>query len=301
MFREIAIEPEVMAHWEWFLKLYDRFGYDKGMLLAEFPSKSWKREVIERANALIKEGVNQEIKVRSMVSRLQSDRFKESLYSRTRTTGEFLTWLQKAYNAQPSFDAVVAMPHHDLPTGTIAANEFFWEHDDLQAKRQDRIARDSNTLIGACEKMLLKAKQIRFIDRFFNPKQKQKRDPFVRLVDFLDTNNKGARNIQIYTQLVMEDAAPGDYKRLLDLELPTGFTLDVFFLEKINGGENLHPRFILTDLGGMQYDHGLDEGDGTCLVSILESDLRRRLWEEYSPASPVFGRHKDHPHITIGG
>ncbi len=301
MFREIAIEPEVMAHWEWFLKLYDRFGYDEGMLLAEFPSSSWRREVIERANALIKEGVNQEIKVRSMVKRLQADRFKECLFSRDRTTGEFSTWLQKASNTQPSFDVIVAIPNGDLPSGIVAACDFFWEDDQLQAKRQDRITRDSSSLIGASEKMLLKATKIRFIDRFFNPRKKEKRDPFVRLIDFLHANNKDARKIQIYTQLIVEEATPEDYKRYLDHELPTGFSLEVFFLEKMDGGENLHPRFILTDVGGMQYDHGLDEGDGTCLVTILQSEIRKRLWDEYSPESQVFGRHSRYSSITIGG
>lgn len=299
MFKEIAIEPEVMARWEWFLKLYDMFGYDKGMLLVEFPN-CWRRQVIEIANILIKQGVNQEIKVRSMVERLRDDRFKKCLFYRERTIGEFATWIQRASSAQPPFDVIVGNPGSNSPSGMVTADDFFWEDRRLQAKRYERIPRNATDLIKACEKMLLNSEEVRFIDRYFNPRKKEKRDPFVRLIDFLHDQNKAARKIQIYTQLILEEATPDDYRKKLEHELPTGFSLEVFFLEKIDGGENLHPRFILTDLGGMQYDHGLDEGDGTSLVAILQSEMRTQLWGEYAPGSKVFGRHPKYPSITLG-
>lgn len=299
MFKEIAVDPEVMARWEWFLKLYDRFGFDEGMLLAEFP-KSWRREVIERAKSLIDEDVNQEIKVRSMVKRLTSERFKECLYSCGRDPGNHPSWIQKARNQSPPFDVIVAVMNGEALPNMVPACDFFWEDPRLKAKRQSRICRDSESLIGACEKMLRKATQIRFIDRFFNPKKREKRLPFVRLVDFLHENNPSGRSLQIFTQLTLEEVTPEDYQEHLEHELPTGFILEVIFLKKIDGGENLHPRFLLSDLGGMQYDHGLDEGDGTCLVTILESEMHKQLWEEYSPDSTVFARHRKHPRITLG-
>lgn len=300
MFREIAIEPEVMAHWEWFLKLYDKFGYHEGMLIADFPT-SWRREVIERANELVREGVNQEIKVRSMVSRLQLDSFKAGLYSSGRQPGEHASWLDKAKNQNPPFDAIVACVTGECLPPVVVAKDFFWEDPLLMAKRQNRIARNATCLVGAAEKLLRQAKEIRFVDRFFNPKKPEKRNPFVRLVDYLHECNPEARRLQIYTQLVLEEATPDDYNRFLEHELPTGFSLEVFFLEKLEQGENLHPRFLMADIGGLQYDHGLDEGDGTCVVNVLEKDFKERLWEEYSPDSKVFGFHRRFPSIVLGG
>ena len=300
MFKEIAVEPEVMAHWEWFLKLYDKFGYHEGMLLAEFPT-SWRREVIKRANELVREGINQEIKVRSMVARMQRDSFREGLYSDRRQPGNQASWLDKAKDQYPPFDAIVACFNGECRPPVVAAQDFFWEDPLLVAKRQERIPRNAASLVGAAEKLLRKAREIRVVDRFFNPKKQEKRNPFVRLVDYLHAYNPEARRLQIYTQLVLEEATPSDYHRFLEHELPTGFSLEVFFLEKLEGGENLHPRFILADIGGLQYDHGLDEGDGTCVVNVLGRDLKQRLWEEYSPNSEIFGFHPRHPRIVLGG
>lgn len=300
MFKEIAVEPDVMAHWEWFLKLYDKFGYHEGMLLAEFPA-SWRREVIKRARELVIEGVNQEVKVSSMVARMQKDSFKEGLYSGGRHPSSHAAWLDMAKNQSPPFHAIVACLTGNCQPPLVAAKEFFWEDPLLAAKRQARIPRNAASLVGAAEKLLRKAKEIRFIDRYFNPKKPEKRNPFVWLVDYLHRYNPEARRLQIYTQLVLEEAAPCDYDRFLEHELPTGFSLEVFFLEKLEGGENLHPRFLLADVGGLQYDHGLDEGNGTCLVNVLERDLKRQLWDEYSPDSKVFGFHPRHPRIVLGG
>lgn len=300
MFREIAVEPEVMAHWDWFLKLYDKFGYHEGILLAEFPS-NWRREVIERANELVTEGVNQEIKVRSMVARMQRDAFKEALYSSGRQPGNHGSWFENANSQDPPFDAIVANVTGECVPPVVAVQEFFWEDPLLAARRQRRIARNATALVGAAEKLLLKAKEIRFVDRFFNPKRLEKRNPFVRMVDCLHECNPEARRLQIYTQLVLEEATPEDYGRYIEHELPSGFSLEVFFLEKLEDGENLHPRFLMTDIGGLQYDHGLDEGDGTCVVNVLDRDFKQKLWEEYSPDSTIFGFHPRYPRIVLGG
>lgn len=299
MFREIAVEPEVMAHWEWFMKLYDKFGFHEGMLLADYPA-SWRREVIKRANELVQEGVNQEIKVRSMVERLKADAFKARLYSSGRKSGDHATWIDNATDQNPPFDAIVARVDTERLPPVVAARDFFWEDPLLIAKRQDRIQRTAASLVGAAEKLLRKATEVRFVDRYFNPRRPEKRNPFVRLVDFLHANNPAARRIHIYTQLVLEEATPDDYHRFLEHELPSGFSLEVFFLERLEGGENLHPRFLLADLGGLQYDHGLDEGDGTCVVGVLDKALRDQLWEEYSPNSTAFGFNRRHPRISLG-
>ena len=210
-------------------------------------------------------------------------------------------WAKNAQEQNPPFDAIIACQGADCGGGIVAAEDFFWESPLLAPKRQDRIQRNAHSLVGAAEKLLRKAKEVRFVDRFFNPKRREKRNPFVRMVDLLHAGKGGARRLQIYTQLTLEEATPDDYRHYLEHELPSGFSLEVFFLKKIKGGENLHPRFLLADIGGLQYDHGLDEGEGTCLVNVLDKPMRDQLWQEYSPDSTTFGFHDEHPSIKLGG
>ena len=48
-------------------------------------------------------------------------------------------------------------------------------------------------------------------------------------------------------------------------------------------GERLHPRYILTNIGGIRYEGGLDPGGPheTTDVSLLTEELWLKRWEQY--------------------
>ena len=49
------------------------------------------------------------------------------------------------------------------------------------------------------------------------------------------------------------------------------------------GGENFHARYVMTELGGIRFDVGLDEGEPgeTTDVSILPATLYARRWHDF--------------------
>jgi hypothetical protein len=56
--------------------------------------------------------------------------------------------------------------------------------------------------------------------------------------------------------------------------------------------EKLHPRFVLTERGGMHIDYGLDEGQSsneTTLVSLLEHRVFADLRQNYHAKARKFG------------
>jgi hypothetical protein len=60
----------------------------------------------------------------------------------------------------------------------------------------------------------------------------------------------------------------------------------------------MHPRFVLTERGGIQFDYGIDEGQGpgdTTHVILLEHDVFLQRKDAYGPGSRSFGD----PEITI--
>ena len=83
--------------------------------------------------------------------------------------------------------------------------------------------------------------------------------------------------------------------------IPEDLTLTVYRWKEREGGEKLHNRYILTDIGGVQFGHGLDEGDlgTTDDVSRLGDDTYAKRWENY--AGPNFAFDLDGEVFAVEG
>jgi hypothetical protein len=55
-------------------------------------------------------------------------------------------------------------------------------------------------------------------------------------------------------------------------------------------GDDLHPRYVFTERGGIRIERGLDEGDDgkTTDVSLLEASLYNRRWKDYQRDTSPF-------------
>src|ERR687892_2444801 len=82
----------------------------------------------------------------------------------------------------------------------------------------------------------------------------------------------------------------GECERYLPTLVPAGLILIVRRWTNRAGGERLHNRYVLTDIGGVQFGVGLDEGDPgtTDDVTRLDTDAYRRRMEDYTGAAPAF-------------
>ena len=58
------------------------------------------------------------------------------------------------------------------------------------------------------------------------------------------------------------------------------------------GGEKLHNRYILTDIGGVQFGIGLDDSDGfpgqTDDLYLLDREQFAMRWAQYTQPNPAF-------------
>ena len=74
--------------------------------------------------------------------------------------------------------------------------------------------------------------------------------------------------------------------------LPEGVELTLVRWEQIAGGKKLHPRYILTEMGGIGFEVGLHEGkpEESTDVAILEPAILEQRRSEYQLDSPVFRR-----------
>jgi hypothetical protein len=72
--------------------------------------------------------------------------------------------------------------------------------------------------------------------------------------------------------------------------IPRGVVLKIVRWSEQAGGEKFHARYILTDIGGVRFDVGLDSGDPgqTTDVSLLDFTLYRQRWDDYQQATAEF-------------
>ena len=75
-----------------------------------------------------------------------------------------------------------------------------------------------------------------------------------------------------------------------ELRLLVGVKLSIHRWERLPQGEGLHPRYILTERGGIRLDWGLDTGrqGETTDVSLLDATLWQKRWESFQLTSTVF-------------
>ena len=66
-----------------------------------------------------------------------------------------------------------------------------------------------------------------------------------------------------------------NYRQVLGNSIPEGLKISLHWWTT-SGTENIHPRFVLTDIGGLHFDHGTDPGHGTSIVHLLN----RTRWQE---------------------
>jgi hypothetical protein len=100
---------------------------------------------------------------------------------------------------------------------------------------------------------------------------------------------------ELHAGHVADDAPPfkmfqQESEQFLPGLVPRGQNLLVRRWKNRSLGEKLHNRYVLTDIGGVQFGVGLDEGDvgTTDDVTLLSTDVYRRRLEDYSGPAYAF-------------
>ena len=109
--------------------------------------------------------------------------------------------------------------------------------------------------------------------------------------------------VEIHTGL---HGATTDYlKESFEKFIPAGLSVTLFQWQERPGGQKLHNRYILTDLGGVSFHHGLDAGADGETDDITRLDREQYLihCKQYDIKCPAFDHAADPLEIigTLGG
>lgn len=283
MFYECAISPADLFEIAIDRRNYRDFikGFSTGgnFLYSELPKmKRNKRQLLELLNANHSE--LQKKRLEDLIIFLNKNKVSR-VYD---YVGE-VSWLDNisAVNRIEQFDHIVSStPYDNLNVTNI--DDFFG----LNYSRQKIVARVAADMTSIISCLLKTSEHIIIVDPYFSDKQRWW-NVFISLLRVSANNSyKKSLNIDVVFDGSKENSPTVNYLAdKLNREkfiFPENFALAVKFksLAAREGNERLHNRYVLSNLAGVCFMHGLDEGEGTDDVSILSEEVYNKRWEHYT-------------------
>ncbi len=283
LIKEFAIEPRVMATWAHFNSMWEDFGAGQGRLISKYPVL-WRNKVDELARTLSKP-----VQATAISAKIRRDDHKFLVTGRSYRGND--SWLENALSTTQPFDAIVVLENGTGRKGVLVAGEFAKDEPPYKVAVEDFIPRNAKDLTACAALLLVNCEQLQLVDPHFNPSEPRFSKTFEAM---LQTCGPGSlKTIEIHREKpdpFMPEVQQANYHHRLAELVPSGLTLKVFFWSQMPGGLGMHPRFLLTDLGGMHFENGLDEGEPgeMTLVKPLTHEIWQRCRTFYCQTSGTF-------------
>jgi hypothetical protein len=278
MFFEYALDPRSIDNWPTLRYVSENFGPSRGRLLSKFPS-SWAREALE--NAMARPGDKLRI-----VEKLRD--IEKNLLRTKRPYNSDMSWISNALSIQPDepFHAIIAKTDCDHPC-FVHIDELDESNPLWKVGLDGKIKRNASEIARVASPLLSISAEAVLVDQHYSSTAKHGR-PLAALI-------AAARNGKKLSRMEYHLNSDGDSlafqvglnKQLPYLDLKNEEEIVFIRWRRIDGGENMHPRYILTNRGGIRFDFGLDEGDGSTDYARLSEELWRQRWEQFKPDSQV--------------
>ena len=295
MIFEYALEPEMVAAWgdrnnhRFFLR---EFGPGQGRLVSRYP-KRWARKVWESFGG----GSDMDRKrLEELLARLQDTMIKRRDY----VWDDAETWLDNAlaeHNRHP-FKAVLARNNPAYHPDILCEDDLpspAWE-----TPHGVTVKRKTTDMTAVIETMLGRCCWVKFIDPYFVKGKRGHKKSLQAFLKVLASDRPVAslERIEIHTS---GDGATADFLRnFYEDIIPKGLQITLFQWQEKPGGQRLHNRYILTDLGGVSFQHGLDTGavGETDDINRLDLEQFELRCKQYDSATSTFDQAEEPLKIT---
>ena len=255
MIHEYALEPEMVAAWgsrRNSLFYFREFGLSQGRLVSRYP-KNWVKKVWNAYSG------------GSEMDRKRLEEFlvlmKRSMVKRKNCcwSGANEDWLENALleHARHPFQAILARNNPENRPSILTEDDLA----ESQCTGWDTphgitVSRNAEEMAAKVERLLTLCKWVKFVDPYFssaNRKHGQALSAFLSIIR-AERPVGPPEGIEIHTS---GNAASMDHlKEFFERIIPTGLTITLFQWQEKPGGQKLHNRYILTDLGGVSFYHG---------------------------------------------
>lgn len=288
MIKEIALDPCLFAQWQHHLALRDAFGVEKGRVISAFPKK-WRGHVREEVNRLEAAGEIGPVKAKSLRTWLEVPMGSPDLrmVSSKASYDGTKAWQLNAADAWKSFDAILS--HQEIETkNAIPADEDqeYLRDPKFSVETQRTIQRRCQPMIDCVWPLLRGSKVVKLVEPHFHPRIDRFVNVLAAMFDRLHAEGASIREIELHVRhpedKEPQDTSPPNFtiselKKQLYPLLRSGWSLRAHLWSR--GREKMHPRYLLTDRGGIQIDHGWDEGKHDTETTPIHL-LSRARWEQ---------------------
>lgn len=288
MIYEYALEPELVATWSYrqdYRYFIEKFGLGQPRVVSRFP-KSWKGRVWEAFHS------DDEIEKKRMEELLV--RLSERMTQRRGYVWDpNQTWLDNAHREHERipFHAILARVNSTghpsiLPAERLDETAPLWA-----VPRGVTISRSAAGTAAAIAAMLRVAQTVIFVDPYFRPGLPKHRRPLEAFLHAIMTARPiGAPlRVEVHASSNEDHTGPREFfedqcRHRLPQCVPETICLGVLRLGERLGGQRLHNRYILTDIGGLVFGAGLDDGaegetDDVTLMERAQYELR---WAQHA-------------------
>lgn len=177
-------------------------------------------------------------------------------------------------------------------------------------KRSVRVRRDPESVFAAVAPALKNASSFTFVDPYYSPAEPKYRIIFKKYFGVIGRSasvraSDGAQTVAIICGIHKNSETFSEFQaaceRTLPALAPANLTLKIYLISDLPGKQPLHNRYILTDIGALQFGHGLDcpllpkeagdeyatemlmEGEAYDDITLLDSAARKEHLSVYNP------------------
>jgi hypothetical protein len=259
LWQEYAIEPSLFDDYSQARLLLSSFGIERGRLIAAFPRK-WQREIKRRLSGYT------DIQRTTFINKLR--KLEPILVPRTCAYDGSIAWRDQAFqcdHAEPFYailtDGADAHPKSIDGTADLEAMPLW------QVNGKTSIPRIAGELAAALNFVLRQCREILIVDREFMPSGgtgNKWLKPIASIAAILATQSRVTRfelhSLDKPTAPWPKGKFTNDCSRHLPGVIPRGLSLNANLWSQKSAGIQFHERLIITDLGGVLLDPGIDEG-----------------------------------------
>ncbi|MBR0696732.1 hypothetical protein [Bradyrhizobium lablabi] len=262
LWKEYAIEPSLFTNYHLADAILSGIGIEHGRIVGAVPRR-WEKEV-RLATAELRE-----IERGRIVERLA--KLRDAIIPRQCDWNGARTWREQAFevHAADPFDCILLDgpdAHQSAANATLGLGGVpCWD-----CSRSLEIPRTAPNLAAAVKPMLCQARTVILVDAYFNPTGQVRQSKWLRplqaLTATLATDGRLSR-FEVHALNPREERRrwnsglfASNCRACLGAALPQGVSVSAFLWSERKDGEQFHERLIVTDIGGVVVDPGIDDG-----------------------------------------
>lgn len=302
MIHAYALEPALVATWgrrSEYSFIHDKFGLGTPRAMLELPRfTTWKRAVYAAANEL-ELGPEDMVRLAELFRILSEHKCRRTdiLYDGV------LTWLEngeREYDRKP-FAGILAK-ENPRTHEAVLLGDYLSPTDARWARSPGATAcRTPEGLATALTAMLINCRVLHLVDPHFGPENARHRRVLEALMEVLATHGTCPELVRVHC---LAKSTLDFFEReatKMASRLPPGITIEFRRWKQRDGGDRLHNRYVLTDLGGVSLGIGLDDGaqGETDDLLLLPQEQYVRRWAQYAEEDGSYDAN-DRPTSVLG-